>query len=368
MKFASYVALLAVCSCCPQRQVTEPQEPSPSAQVAVEPNQAPQVDAPSEEVVETNPVWKGLAAQVCSGSDFPPPVAGEVRASLIPNTQPTALDPKDDEFHLYEGPVWLDGVLYFSDFRTTPGFPSRILRYSPAPTASAEQGLSVALEDSGTNGLALDAMGSHLMGARHSSKSVVRFATGPELPRDVAAVYEGKPFNSPNDLVSRSDGNVYFTDPDFQAGSTRSQATTNVYRIDPTGQVSVIDSSIANPNGIALSLDESTLFVAGNLEAGYLKRYPIAANGAVGEGEIVLQPVVVPDGLVLDCAGNIYVTEHTSKRVRVLSSEGEELGRITGMDHNVTNVAFGGRDRKTLYITTTGALYELELPVPGLPY
>src|SRR5690606_10350849 len=247
-------------------------------------------------------------------------------------------------------------------FRPTPGFPSRILRYSP------EQGLSSAFADSGTNGLALDATGSQLMGARHSSESVVRFAAGPSAPSAVAASFHGKPFTSPADLVSRRDGNVYFTDPDFQAGPTRDQVTTNVYRIDPAGQVSVIDSGIANPNGISLSLDESALFVAGNLEAGYLKRYPVAADGSVGEGHVVLQPVVVPDGMAFDCAGNLYITEHTSKRVRVVNSDGQEIGQITGLDHNVTNVAFGGPERKTLYITTTGALYQLALPVAGLPY
>jgi gluconolactonase len=307
-------------------------------------------------------VHRGLAAKVCPPGPFPTPIEGELKALAIPNSEPSALDPKDTEFHLYEGAVWLNGALYFSDFKTTPGFPSRILSYVPG------QPLTVALVDGGTNGLALDATGSALVGARHKSKSVVTFSADLTTASDVAAQYQARPFNSPNDVVVRSDGNFYFTDPDFQTGDTKAQPTTNVYRVAPGGQVSVVDDSIANPNGISLSPDERALFVAGNLEHGYVKRYPVAADGSVGEGDIFFQPVTVPDGMVVDCAGNLYVTEHTSRRIRVVAADGAELGRITGFEKNVTNVAFGGTERRTLYITTTGGLYQLELPVPGLPY
>src|SRR5690606_33713292 len=109
------------------------------------------------------------------------------------------------------------------------------------------------------------------------------------------------------------------------------------YGVAPNGTVSVVDDSIQNPNGVALSLDGSVLYVAGNLEQGFLKRYPVAADGSVGEGEVLLDGIVVPDGLAIDCAGNIYVTEHTEQRIRVVSPEGRELGRIVGMDKNVTN-------------------------------
>src|SRR5690606_7472962 len=98
------------------------------------------------------------------------------------------------------------------------------------------------------------------------------------------------------------------------------------------------------------------------------KHYPVAPNGSVGAGEILLDGIAVPDGMAVDCAGNIYVTEHTAQRIRVISPEGRELGRIAGMDKNVTNAAFGGDDRKTLFITGTGRLFKIELPVPGLPY
>lgn len=304
----------------------------------------------------------GLAAAVCPSGPYPRPIEGERQAEAIEGTAPTSLDPADTGFHLYEGPVWLDGNLYISDFRTTEGFPSRILRFTP------EEGLSVALEDSGTNGLGLDASGQRLLGARHKSKSVVQFSSDLASLEELARQYQGKPFNSPNDLVMRSDGHLYFTDPNFQAGEKAHQQATNVYRVSPAGEVTVVDSSIKNPNGISISPDERILFVSGNLEAGYVKRYPIAEDGSVGDGEIVVPVVKVPDGMVLDCAGNLYVTEHTNRRIRVVTAEGEELGVIVGLDHNVTNVAFGGPQRNILYITMAGGLAKVAMPLAGLPY
>jgi gluconolactonase len=305
---------------------------------------------------------RGLAAKVCPPGQYAALPSGALTATAIAKTEPTALDAKDTPFHLYEGPVWLNGALYFSDFKTSPGFPSRILRYTP------EQGLGVWLADSGTNGLALAPSGKQLAGARHKTKSISVFSEDGKSAQELATVFAGKPFNSPNDLTWRSDGNWYFTDPDFQAGANKPQPSTNVYRVSPQGEVSVVDDSIENPNGVALSPDESFLFVAGNLEAGFVKRYPVAADGSVGSGEVFAQPVAVPDGLTFDCAGNLYVTEHTGRKVRVFSSAGAELLQITGFEKNVTNVAFGGPEGKTLFVTTTGALYQAELPIPGLPH
>ncbi len=361
------VTCLVVCcwlsSCCHQPAESADQVP-PGASADVPAASAAPAASPSPTTAESTAAvaHAGLAAKVCPAGPFEAPLSGEVSATPIPNTEPTALDPNDTEFHLYEGAVWLNGALYFSDFKTTAGFPSRILRYTP------DAGLAVALADGGTNGLGLDAGATQLVGASHKVKGVVRFA--PDFSSVVPLVdkYQGKPFNSPNDLVFRSDGNLYFTDPDFQAGPEKDQASTNVYRVAPTGEVSIVDDSIKNPNGISISPDESALFVAGNLEQGYLKRYPIAQDGSVGAGEVVLQPVTVPDGMVFDCAGNLYVTEHTSQRIRVVSMAGNEVGSITGLGKNVTNVAFGGPERKTLYITLTGGLAKLDLPVPGLPY
>lgn len=305
---------------------------------------------------------RGLAAEVCPPGPWGPPLAGELLASPIAGTQPTDLDPSDAEFHLYEGPVWLDGALYFSDFKTDEGFPSRILRFTPG------LGLSVVLEDSGTNGLGLDPAGRSILGARHGSKSVVRFAENFSVAAELAQGYRGKRFNSPNDLVMRSDGSLYFTDPSFQAGPDAELQATNVFWVSREGRVAVLDDGIENPNGISISPDEAYLFVSGNMEHGYVKRYPLRSDGSVGAGEIFLHHVTIPDGMVFDCAGYLYVTEHTKRRILVVSPKGQVVGRISGFENNVTNVAFGAPDRRTLFVTQTAGLSRVELPVPGLPY
>jgi gluconolactonase len=283
-----------------------------------------------------------------------------LKAIPLPNSEPTALDAKDTAFHLYEGAVWHRGALHFSDFTTSAGFPSRILKYE-------SDALSLVIPDSGSNGLALDPSGEHLAAARHKSKSVSVLDSTGEFDA-VASLHQDKPFNSPNDLVFRSDGNLYFTDPSFQAGDHPTQPVTGVYRVAPDGGVTLIDGSIQNPNGVTLSPDEQTLYVAGNLEQGYVKSYPLAPDGSVGEGKVLLPEVTVPDGMVVDCAGNVYVTEHTNRRVRVITPEGKEIGQIADMNVNVTNVAFGGPEHRTLFITGTGRLFQIELAVPGMPY
>jgi len=298
----------------------------------------------------------------CPPGPFPAPLSGEVTVAALERSEPTVLDATDTGFHLYEGAVWLDGALHFSDFVTTEGFPSRILRYVPG------QGIEVAVSDSGSNGLALGPSGERLAAARHKSRSIAYFSDDRQSTTDIASAFEGKPFNSPNDLTFRRDGNVYFTDPDFQAGAQKPQPLTRVYRVDPSGVVSVVDDTITNPNGISLSPDQSTLYVAGNLEQGFVRSYPVAADGSVGPGTTFLPGVTVPDGMAVDCAGNVYVTEHTNRRIRVVSPEGREIGQIVGMDANVTNAAFGGPERRTLFITGTGRLWALNLPVPGFPY
>lgn len=325
-------------------------------------NPAPSTEMPVSSDGSEGIAHVGLAASVCPSGPFSRPIQGTLNAEIVDNTEPTSLDPNDTEFHLYEGAVWLNSALYFSDFRTSSGFPSRILKYSPG------QPLSIVLDDSGTNGLALDAQGTLLLGARHSSKSVVRFNADLSEATDLAASFEGKHFNSPNDVAMRSDGHFYFTDPDFQAGGQKELDATSVYWVTPGGAVSAVDSTFKNPNGISISPDEKFLFVAGNEAQGYVKRYPLAKDGSVGEGTIVLSNVSVPDGMAFDCAGNLYVTQHSNRTIIVITMDGEELGRISGFNKNITNLAFGGAERKTLFVTMTGGLAKIELPVPGLPY
>ncbi len=193
----------------------------------------------------------------------------------------------------------------------------------------------------------------------------------------VVSAYMGMRFDSPNDLAIRSDGTVYFSDPNFQAPSPYPQTATRVYRYTPsTSTLSVVDANLGQPNGVTLSPDESTLYVSSN---NGIQKYPVMADGSTGPGAVFAQSPNASlniDGMVADCAGNLYGTVIGTGNVVVLSPTGAQIGSmfaVTTGSGVVTNVAFGGSDRKTLYVTTQGssgtqALYKVALSIPGMPY
>lgn len=266
-----------------------------------------------------------------------------------------------------EGPVWIAGKLYVSEFEFQPAPNSRILALDPV---SGE--VSVALASGPSNGLAVDMSGA-LIATDHKQGAVVRMRFPLSSSEVITGTFEGKRFNSPNDLALRSDGTLYFSDPDWQAPSMRPQAKTRVYQLaaGATGEPKVIDENRSQPNGVTLSADERTLYVAGS--DGIL-RYPISADGTVmpGSGTRLNAFNGGADGLGMDCAGNLYVT--AGQRIVVVSPDDKELGSIavTGAE-SVTNVAFGGAEHKTLFITSMGSgnqrgVFRVELGVPGFPY
>ncbi|WP_051235698.1 SMP-30/gluconolactonase/LRE family protein [Marinimicrobium agarilyticum] len=280
--------------------------------------------------------------------------SGQLTAERIPGSAS-----KREQAGLYEGPVWIDGALYFSDFTFEEGFPSRVQRLT------AEGTLETAIEDSGSNGLAVDSEG-FLMAATHDAKAISRYELSTGERELIWNEFEGNPFNSPNDLTLTEDGVIYFTDPAFQrAAAPGGQPQTRVYRIAESG-ISVVEADIRNPNGISLSPDEKTLYVAGGGENGVLRAYSLTASGTV-ESHRDLAKIEIPDGMAIDCLGNIYVTEHALQRVRVFTPEGEEIAQIQ-VDANITNAAFGGPERKTLYLTGAGTLWQISLEVAGFPY
>jgi len=268
-------------------------------------------------------------------------------------------------FSILEGPVWLGDSLYVSQILGgTPPPPSRILKIVPGNPAS------VFADNDGTNGLAILPDGD-LVGAIHIDGSICRVPlASPNYLVPIAYSYLGARFNAPNDLAVRSDGNIYFSDPDAnQAPSPHPQTKTRVYRSSPTAVVSVVDETLSQPNGVTLSLDENTLFVSGP----GLYKYPIMADGSVG-GQLpaVTNPSVYAgsDGMAFDCAGDLYVA--TNQAIAVINPAGTEIGRITVTGvQAVTNVAFGGADHKTLFITSLDAnpgVFTVAMPLPGMPY
>lgn len=278
--------------------------------------------------------------------------SGELTAQRI-----AAITPSRDEPGLYEGPVWVKDALYFSDFAFSRGFPSRIRKLA------ADGTVSTVTEDGGSNGLAVDASGK-LVVASHKDKALMRQSLQDGKRTPIAQRYNGNPFNSPNDIAIAADGTIYFTDPDYQkAAAPGGQPLTGIYRVDTDGAVTLVDGARHNPNGIALSLDEDVLYV--NASDNEVRAYPIT-HGVPQQGRPFVR-IEGGDGMTLDCHGNLYVTEHGAKRVRVFSPQGKELATIR-VDANVTNVAFGGADGKTLYITGAGAVWQVPLDVRGRPY
>jgi gluconolactonase len=254
-------------------------------------------------------------------------------------------------------------VLLFSNLtNTTPINPSEIRRLSPPST------VDVFVADSGTNGLALDLDGT-VLGCSHKVQGIIRVnPTSGAMTTLLDTDSNGKHFNSPNDLTVRSDGTIYFTDPDYQLGSSRTSETgiKGVYRVTPSRQVILVDGTFGEPNGVALSPDETVLYVS-DFSANAIRRFTVAADGSTS-GRQNFATVTSPDGVAVDCAGNLYWASNTSAgAVRVFSPSGTQLGTIS-VPSGVSNVAFGGSDRKTLYITAGRGLYSLALNVPGFPY
>lgn len=279
---------------------------------------------------------------------------GQLVAERIVSANTTRTEPG-----LYEGAVWINGALYFSDFTFAAGFPSRIQKLD------AKGVVTTVIDDSGSNGLAVDAQGNILAGT-HKFKSVSRYTLAGERT-SVAEQFNGNVFNSPNDLTIAKDGTVYFTDPAFQRDAAPGgQDKTRVYRVATDGTVTVVDDTIVNPNGISLSNAGDILYVNGGGEQGILRAYPIV-DGVPQAGKDLVTGLIVPDGMAVDCHGNLYVAEHSARRVRVFTPAGEQIASIA-VDANVTNAAFGGIEGKTLFLTGAGAIWKLDLQVTGSAY
>jgi gluconolactonase len=259
-----------------------------------------------------------------------------------------------------EGAVWFAerNTLYFSDFQignADTNFDGRILTFTPGGECETF------IQNAGTNGLAIGLDG-NLLGARHFDQTVTTFDIETGEPTVFIADNGGLAFQGPNDIVVRSDGNVYFSDANYMLGNRTAEQPTRAYRRDPSGNLTVVDDG-ANPNGIQLSPDETRLYVA-HLGGGgnTMLAYELDASGAVvGAG----QPFGTgsSDGMAVDCAGNVYATQ---QGVRVFSPDGDLIGTLPAQ--GAANVAFGGADRRTLFITAGGSLLSIELAIPGLPY
>jgi len=283
------------------------------------------------------PLCKALVALVI-GVLPPLPLSGQVQKVA-------------DGFLFVEGPVWKDGVgLLFSDING-----NTIYRWSQ------DSGVVAYVKPSGnSNGLALDLQG-RLLAAQHGNRRVVRIEiTGSQTP--LAASYQGKRLNSPNDLTVRSDGSIWFTDPPY--GISQSQEELGfygIYRISTSGEVQLLDKSLRRPNGIALSPDERRLYV-NDSEARIIYVWDVVADSTVANKRVFasMAPVGYADGMKVDGAGNLYSAGPLG--IWVFAPDGRVVDTIL-VPGQTTNCNWGDNDRKTLYITSGTAVYRIR---PGV--
>ena len=259
-------------------------------------------------------------------------------------------------FQFLEGPLWMpDGGLLFSDIPA-----DRIYRY-------ANGDVGVWREPSGqANGLTLDDKG-QLIACEHGRRRVSRtLPDGRVVP--AADSYQDHKFNSPNDVVVRSDGTIYFTDPPYGIKPEQAEQPCNgVYAVRTDGSVLRVAEDFDRPNGLAFSPDESMLYIDDSRRR-HVRRFQVHGDASLGADEIFAdmdhpQPGS-PDGMKVDQAGNLYVAGATG--IWVFEPDGAFLGVLVTPERP-SNLAWGGADGRTLYITARTSLYAFQTNVGGIP-
>ncbi len=254
-----------------------------------------------------------------------------------------------------EGPVWLpDGSLLFSDIPN-----SRIHRVS-------DGGMSVYRAPSGqSNGLTLD-LDMRVIACEHEGRrvSVGRDGEGYDATEALATHYEGKRLNSPNDVVVRSDGRIFFTDPPYGIREEQRELPFNgVYTIGSDGELSLLASDFERPNGLALSPDERTLYIADTARL-HVRAFDVSEGGVLSGDRIFASMADNgrPDGMKVDRDGRLYVAAGT---LQVFDAAGDPLGAIE-CPQSPANCAWGADDGSTLIITARTAVYSTRLDVVGV--
>ena len=285
---------------------------------------------------------------------------------------------------LLEGPTMApDGTLYFTDitFTDVEGMKAGIIwNYNPQTGET-----KVFRSPSGmANGLSFDIDGNLIAceGADFGGRRIVKtdMRTGKSII--VSGLFNNRPFNAPNDLVIDNNGRIYFTDPRYIGKESVDQPVDGVYRIDTDGIVNLIIANASKPNGIAISPDYKTLYVA-NFDGGSSGSLPESFKGPTSEtrgaileytllpdGNVQFKGTLIalmndgPDGIKVDTEGNIYIA--LGEKIGVYSSKGEKLTEIEIPNKSATNLCFGrGKWSRTLFITTSKKLYTLEVKKEG---
>jgi gluconolactonase len=277
-------------------------------------------------------------------------------------------------FDWSEGPVWMpDGSLLFSDVPMNTIFKwSEHGGVSIFIQPSGYSGTTPRGGEPGSNGLTHDKRG-RLLACQHGDRRVARLENGKWT--SIADRYEGKRFNSPNDLVVKSNGDVYFTDPPYGLvknidDPAKEISFQGVYRVSaPDGKVTLLTSEVTRPNGLAFSPDERILYVASSdPKKAIWMAYPVNGDGTLGAGRVLLDVTSsvgskkgLPDGLKVDQRGNLWATGPGG--VLIIAPDGRHLGTLaTG--EATANCAWGN-DGSTLYITADMYLCRVRTKVKG---
>ena len=261
-----------------------------------------------------------------------------------------------------EGPVWWKEGRYllFSDIHN-----SRRMKYTPG------QGVTVFKESTNhANGLTRDLQG-RLVACEQDTRRVAR----QELDGSTTVIansFQGRRLNRPNDVVVKSDGSIYFTDPSGNVVPEQwDLGFAGVYRVSADlGTVTLLVGDFLTPNGIAFSPDESVLYI-NDSRRGHIRAFDMAANGTLARqtdrvfADLRGAEPGVPDGMKVDTAGNVYCGG--AGGIYILDPKGKKLGRIVHGYPATTNVGFGGDDWKTLYFTSRAYLGAVNVKIAGVP-
>ncbi|MYE89685.1 SMP-30/gluconolactonase/LRE family protein [Candidatus Poribacteria bacterium] len=262
-----------------------------------------------------------------------------------------------------EGPVWhAEGrFLLFSDI------PANQMK-----KWTAEEGITNFRVPSGkSNGLTYDKQG-RLVTCEHANRRVSRTEADGTVVT-IASHYEGKRLNSPNDVIVKSDGSLYFSDPpygltaDYGVEGEQDLDFQGVYRLSPDGQtLTLLVDDFDRPNGLCFSPDESILYID-DTERLHIRAFDVQADGTIANGRIFAEEEGddgVPDGMKIDAHGNIYLTGPGG--IWIFDASGEHLG-VLQTPERAANLGWGGDDWSTLFITASTSLYSIQCKVSGIP-
>jgi gluconolactonase len=319
-------------------------------------------------------------AQEASASPYPKLGSIEVNDDRLLEVIPEGalLEILASGFEWSEGPVWWDEkqTLLFSDIpRNTvflwnkAGGIQTFLKPSGYTGSASFTG-----QEPGSNGLLFDPDGNLIL-CQHGDRRVARLKEDGTF-ETLAAEYEGKRLNSPNDAVFRSDGSLYFTDPPYGLPGNVDDPSKEldfqgVYRLSPDGELTLLTKELSRPNGIGFSPDEKTLYVANSdPERAIWMAFPVEEDGTLGEGRVLADATDrvgeekgLPDGMAVAEDGTIFATGPGG--VLVFSPDGTQLGKLlTG--EATANCTFGGEDGSTLFITADMYLCRISTKTKGL--